>query len=649
MAKYLNGQEGDEPTREFFGHRKSYSVVTDPDRTIDATPETVETLLTTICAWGSQHIVLPFETLDMSVFEPMGHTSLLDAAQNDPELGFRCTAPTGTPATVLPEPGSTKRQKRRQGVACDTCRLRRVRCDLMEQPPGVKACSRCRVKQIVCTDRYIQWRRGRDMMKNAGASRSMPGVQLLPHREEFVQLNELPSSIRSLSQQELIDYGVSREAVYNHFVRRALILVHRHNIVNSCTIQGTIVLTMLASLLDYTRPKMAYESQRVASQHVMSLFRRSEFDLGCVLQCLPLSDQFARLSGNRLPQSTWVYDAVSNVSYLRKPHFPRNFYVVGFRGGLDATVNQLPVSDVMDVCKQADPVSAISMYLLLSQFIGVVAHDAYESMMSLPALQTIPPTMASVAEIRSACHRLWNDLHQIELCMHILADKMRETYRLAFPMNMLLWGWLLLSLNFLLHQAIARRVTEWFSSTKAYHQWAMYSEEEQTEPLMEAIHDLLRESQLCTLGISRTIAHYARNLLPTGLLFRGSSMIRQLFRVTQCIARALPVSDESAEPHQDEPEIVPGPTSLHSLLNPTAGAPPPSMPASPTETLPFASPHDMDLLLSIPDSRSHEPFTRRTKRREIDGCIRGLGQIGFSQAGIDVEIRRIIDLVHFMR
>lgn len=648
MSRYLNGEEGDVQTREFFDHRKSFSVSADPNNTVESTPETVEALLTTICAWGSQLILLPFESLDLSVFEPMGHTNLVQAAWDDPELGFRRTAPQGPPESILPEPGTVKRQKRRQGVACDTCRLRRVRCDLMELPPGATACSRCRVKQIVCTDRYIQWRRSRDMSRSTSTARAIPDVQLLPHREEFMELHDLPPSVRSLSQQELIDYGVAREAVFSHFVRRALILVHKYDLVNSYTMQGASVLMLLASLLDYVRPKIAYELQRMASAQIVRLFLRTEFDLNYVQPSISIYDQFSRLSGNRLPHSTWVYDAVSNVSYMRRPQMPRDFCVVGFRGGLDATVHPATLSEFVAVCEQANSTSAVSLYYLLTMAIGGVAHDTYASLMTLPALSAIPPTFASMAEIRSACERLWGDLHKIELSMFILATKMRETHQVALPMNTLQWGWLLLTLSFLLYQAIMRRITDWFSSTKAYHQWTMYSDEEQVEPLMDAIHDLLRESQLSTLGISRTIAHYARNLLPTGLLFRGSSMTRQLFRVAQSIARALPVGEENSDAPVDEPPNRTAPT-LHSLLNPTGVETPHETPPPSAQPLPSASSHDINLLISVPDSRSHEPFTRRNKRREMDWCIQGLGQIGFSQAGLEAEIRRIIELVHFMR
>ncbi|CAD6893533.1 unnamed protein product [Tilletia controversa] len=50
---------------------------------------------------------------------------------------------------------SSKRLKRKQGVACDSCRLRRVRCDLTERPKGA-SCTRCEDKKINCTAEYIE-------------------------------------------------------------------------------------------------------------------------------------------------------------------------------------------------------------------------------------------------------------------------------------------------------------------------------------------------------------------------------------------------------------------------------------------------------------------------------------------------------------
>ncbi len=60
----------------------------------------------------------------------------------------------------------SKRPKRKQGVACDTCRLRRVRCDVTERPEGM-GCSRCEDKRIKCTDTYIQTKRAKLMAKSA--------------------------------------------------------------------------------------------------------------------------------------------------------------------------------------------------------------------------------------------------------------------------------------------------------------------------------------------------------------------------------------------------------------------------------------------------------------------------------------------------
>lgn len=64
-------------------------------------------------------------------------------------------APLGAFVGVSSKKASVRRPKRKQGVACDTCRLRRVRCDLTERPEGT-GCSRCEDKRINCTDEYIQ-------------------------------------------------------------------------------------------------------------------------------------------------------------------------------------------------------------------------------------------------------------------------------------------------------------------------------------------------------------------------------------------------------------------------------------------------------------------------------------------------------------
>ena len=53
-----------------------------------------------------------------------------------------------------------------------------------------------------------------------------------------------------------------------------------------------------------------------------------------------------------------------------------------------------------------------------------------------------------------------------------------------------------------------------------------------------------------------------------------------------------------------------------------------------------------DALLKLPRSRDLEPFTHAAKNAEIDWFIRALGQLGFAYAGLETEIRRIVDIMH---
>ncbi|BGP15169.1 hypothetical protein JCM10213v2_003126 [Rhodosporidiobolus nylandii] len=63
-------------------------------------------------------------------------------------------ASVGSPDVKLDENGQPKK-KRKQLVACDSCRLRRVKCDRAEQEEG-GACSECRKKGLNCTDTYVK-------------------------------------------------------------------------------------------------------------------------------------------------------------------------------------------------------------------------------------------------------------------------------------------------------------------------------------------------------------------------------------------------------------------------------------------------------------------------------------------------------------
>ena len=114
MARFLNGEEGDEETREFFAgsHRAKYAKGTGK---FFAEPETLEVLLVLMCAYAVHHINLPFESMDPAVFQEIGGKSLVHAVQEDLDLGFRrASSSTATEACLLyTSPSPRDRQKSR--------------------------------------------------------------------------------------------------------------------------------------------------------------------------------------------------------------------------------------------------------------------------------------------------------------------------------------------------------------------------------------------------------------------------------------------------------------------------------------------------------------------------------------------------------
>ena len=688
MAKYLNGQEGDEATCSYFHECLADLNPKDPASFVYATPETIEVLLTVICAWGAHFILLPFEQIDLHCFSHMGHKSLAQAAEMDPGLGFRRSDPAGLSCNGASGEGMKRRQKRRQGVACDTCRLRRVRCDLMEQPPGTKACTRCRVKRIVCTDRYIKWKRERDMLKNPSGTHALPDVQLLPKREEFLMMEEQPLPVQKLSQQELLEHGTTREAACNFFINRSLMLVHKYDLVNKCVVQSVIALLMLSSLLDYVRPDLSMDSHRVAVQHLKKLFGGTEFDLSIFLQSGPFFEQIKLLSAFRVQHMAWVRDAVLCVTYHRKPMFPRDWYAVGFRTETNGPIRIQPVSQLLQFCEQLSPEMSLAMVMFLTHQLALVGHTLYDEIIVPTTSDKIPPSMPTFKSLYDACRRVWDDLYTVERALHVLLRNAAPHVTCLRPMNMLVCAIMVYSVLFLLYQIISKRINDWASSSQSILSFSDPSDEK--EELISGIRELMRESQEHTLKICRTIAMYIHKLLPTGLVCRGTTLIRLTFRIAQVLSRATPVSEE-----MNEPSETPGQNdqTIHStplfdeLLNPSgdatdnvsafAGALPRFATGTATfvpdneksalaSTKPWSSapsgirqgssemrhgstkyaeadPDNINILLTTPLSRTLGPFTRNAKIKETDWCIEALGHIGFSYPNLGVEIRRIVD------
>lgn len=121
-----------------------------------ASTGTTEALIAAMHAWAALYTDMPiaFGSAQRKVSEKKNDGNKEQASSS----AETSNVDHSTPQLVMGANGKLRRPKRKQGVACDTCRLRRLRCDKLERPEGM-GCSRCEDKRIVCTDEYIQSKR----------------------------------------------------------------------------------------------------------------------------------------------------------------------------------------------------------------------------------------------------------------------------------------------------------------------------------------------------------------------------------------------------------------------------------------------------------------------------------------------------------
>lgn len=656
----------------------------------ECTPETLEVLIAVILAAAARHVHLPFETLDPAIFTKMGTTSLVDAILADPELGCKRKQPPtdvrhGTDVSdslVGGAEGGKRRVKRRQGVACDTCRLRRVRCDLMEQPPGSKACSRCRVKRIVCTDRYIQWKQQRDLQKRATGQASdarmvpvaVSCVQLLPELHEFEFDEMLSPSTLNLSQQELLECGMVRENVCNLLLNRTLLLVHKYDLQHTCNMQSAMCLLLLATLLDYARPEMAFNAQIASVRHLQALQPYVHIDFAGIEEPSIAHMRLCEVFASRMQLCTWVHDAVLNVSYQRRPQFAYDWILVGERcsdapAGASSreSLRALRVHELHKFLRDDLPeMTAMVLVFSSTTHLGRIAHRMYRDLIEPLAKQTSLPSEADVQHIADVAHSLWEDLYTVEVAHKFWARRARNGLRELRAISIVHWSTMMYSLMFILYQAVTRCLRDWFITNNSQLSRGSESEETRTS-VLDAIRRVFQESQERMLCMCRAFAYLARNQLSTGLLHRATSLTRQLFRVAQFIARSQPIENGAGSgdaAHNDTVmpmrRTVPAEHAaarVDFLLNPAQAPNGDAAPRrnavapTPSEDAQLAareSIFDPELCVAIPTTRTLPPFIRERKRDEIDGCIEALGQIGYAYAGLETEIRRIVDIVQAM-
>lgn len=656
MARLLDGRTGDDATR-----RRFLRGLLGPGR--DAQPGqvanagTCETLLCMLIACGAQQTALPLEQLGTEPFARIDVHMLARDLIADPSIGVARAPPIET--VHMGAEGTRKRQKRRQGVACDTCRLRRVRCDLMEQPPGVKACSRCRVKRVACTDRYIQWKRQRDIQRQQSASDADPDlydvpaalehIGLLPPLEDFGYEALTPTDVVCASQLEMIDHGRARSDVVGLLLNRVLLLLHQHDLLHTSNVQSVQTLLLLSSTIDYDRRELATEALRVACIHAKTLGMHAEFDMTHATDPAVVVRLLDEIQDGRLVISLFVRESIMCLTLRCESLLDRDCVRIVERADGASAPHDVSIDRVCEIYHQtrSDALGAF-LYYMTSAFLARLSRSLIQDMFPLLQRDCFFTTAANVAHIRRLCEHAWHTLKKIDELHFTAMRDAREMLVSIRPIILPMWSYMIVELIALVHINLTKRLREWHMMNSTVIAEA-YAKESESVLETEELRQLIATSQHHTLVACRRVAWAVHAVLPCGMMLRATTVSRQLFNVAQFLTRT-----PSVEAHDEETPHATLASHTHStkmrnsnlaeLLNPPNGERVPSPKEEPQEPSMDTIMRSYDTMSEIPSAASIGPYSVEAKRIEVGWCIEALGQIGYAFTGVDTEIQRLVDL-----
>lgn len=656
MARVLDGRAGDDATRQrFLRNILGPGVDAQPGQVANA--GTCETLLYMLIACGAQQMAFPLEQLDMEPFASIDVHMLARDLIVNPSIGVARAPPVET--VHMGAEGTRKRQKRRQGVACDTCRLRRVRCDLMEQPPGVKACSRCRVKRVVCTDRYIQWKRHRDIQRHQSVNDGDPDtydvpaalehIGLLPPAEEFSYEPIAPADVACASQLEMIEHGRARVEIVGLLFNRVLLLLHKHDLLHTCNLQSVQTLFLFSCSLYYDRKELALEAQRVACTHAKTLGLHVTFDMTNAADPAVSARLLDELLHARLIMALFVYENVLSLTVLSDTILDRNCVRIVERTDTASAAHDVCMDRICEIYHQTrnDTLGAF-LYFMTPTFLGCLCRNLIEDMFPLLQRDCYFTTAENVAHIRHLCMDTWHALEKTNELHFTTMQNSREQLLNFMPLILPMWSYMVVTLIALVYINITKRLHDWHMMNNTVIAEA-YAKESGSELETDELRRLIATSQQYALVACRRVAWAVHTVLPCGMMLRATSVSRQLFNIAQFLTRT-----PSVEVHNEEiPHTIHANHShtskmqnsnLSELLNPPDGEHESSTKDEPQEPSLNTIMRSYDTMCRIPSAADLGPYSLEAKRIEVGWCIEALGQVGYAFTGIDDEIQHLVEL-----
>ncbi|GAC73544.1 hypothetical protein PANT_9c00176 [Moesziomyces antarcticus T-34] len=666
-----------------------------------STPGTTETLLAVLHAWAAHYTDAPiafgpdFKDLDTVRLLEVDDNGAVQPASS---LGL---GPDSAKAGI-------KRPKRKQGVACDTCRLRRVRCDVTERPEGM-GCSRCEDKRIKCTDTYIQTKRAKLAAKGGKASKADDPAEDAPPSADAsagdanrisprswitARSEGLKRLYRPGDVEHNLRRGKARKPFCHALLNHALSLVHKYDIVKKPSVEGVQILCLIAPLLDNVDGVQAHFFADTACDHAEKLGMTTklvvdETDRHAVEHML------STMQSHRIFLTTWCRDSITSGLNRRKAFLKtdRAIEVVGqasFRGTAVPVENSRKGEVVLSgemgltfVIMTMVQIGALSRFMAthidpsdgFKPSIPSWQRPAGSSMAPVPrsARFAARPSLAELRKLERACAAVWNSLDSLMLFFDRCASKAWSTMDNLQPFRPLGWVVSTKLCGSLLYLALFRalgerhRANAAFMATLSHSLGGQSAVSEEDKTVAASLKALFDKSMQRAIVSCRKTARLVRILLPLGILQTGGPLMTQLFPVAQFLAKIPSVSDEQVASRMNgrshsadasgsdaSPSTFVDPQALQRQDSEDSSAErPTSAHGAQPGTTPRVSPQDSSPSSHVEVLRQLEemhqinlgPYTHSSKKIEVDALVEGLSQLGYAWDTMDREIAVIQDLL----
>lgn len=559
-----------------------------------ATAGSSEALITVMHAWAALYTDLPI-AFGPAPFSLNFKTEVTgEERETKVQSHVQPTPSTQQPSTissklVMGSNGKWRRPKRKQGVACDSCKLRRLRCDKLERPEGM-GCSRCEDKSIVCTDEYIQSKRKKteprkggkedvtareeeEEEKEEGLVGSAPSLSRdvttilngkqkeASSRQQDSWLEEgfrLPGGYSFGRGREALIFGKARQPFFQALLLKSINLVEKHSLQREPSVEGIQVLMLLAMLMDLAGRRDGDTFARSAAAHITTLGLESNYEVD-ESDRKGIESILGHMQMRRLWYCVWTRDAIVSGLHRKKPHFEaeRALGIKGKQSGRSSQANpgkgtshntsEIGINGSSNNNSELNGEMGLSFSILALMQVGALSrfmakHIDNTDRITVSEYSDAVPSFVNLQKVTRACHALWKSIDSLLLFFDQCSLTARNNMDNLQPFQPLGWIATIKIAGAMLELATFRTLAERLQQASIHFHMSRDSITLEDQLQVQNLKELLESSRRRTLISCRRIAKLVEFLLAKNVFQTGGILLRQLLPVTHFLAKMPPVN-----------------------------------------------------------------------------------------------------------